>query len=64
MVVEYDHPAVGPIKSVGQPFVLNGERRTAGSPPPLHGQHTLDVLQEIGVSMTDIEKLRSSGVIA
>jgi crotonobetainyl-CoA:carnitine CoA-transferase CaiB-like acyl-CoA transferase len=64
VVVEYDHPAVGPIKSVGQPFVLNGERRTAGSPPPLHGQHTLDVLQEIGVSMTDIEKLRSSGVIA
>lgn len=64
VVVEYEHPAVGPVKSVGQPYILNGEKRSAGSPPPVHGQHTLEVLQEIGICAADIEKLRASNIIA
>ncbi len=64
VIVEYTHPVVGPVKSVGQPYMLNGERRSAGTPPPTHGQHTTEVLQEIGISAPVIEKLRSSKIIA
>lgn len=64
MIVNYDHPAVGPVTSVGQPFALDGERRTAGIAPPLHGQHTDEVLGEMGLDRAAIDKLRASKVIA
>ena len=64
MIVDYDHPAVGPVTSVGQPFTLDGERRTPGTAPPLHGQHTDEVLGEMGLDRAAIDKLRASKVIA
>jgi crotonobetainyl-CoA:carnitine CoA-transferase CaiB-like acyl-CoA transferase len=64
MIVNYEHPAVGPVTSVGQPFSLDGERRTAGTPPPLHGQHTDEVLGEMGLDQAAINKLRAAKVIA
>ncbi|WP_454754058.1 CaiB/BaiF CoA transferase family protein [Cupriavidus necator] len=63
MFVDYVHPAVGPVRSVGQPFKLNDEAREAGSPPPTHGQHTQEILQELGLSADQIERLRTTNVI-
>jgi itaconate CoA-transferase len=39
--------AVGPIRAVGSPFLVNGERPNAGSVPAL-GEHTAEVLDEPG----------------
>lgn len=64
LIVKYEHPHGGPIQSVGQPFTLDGEPREAGSPPPLHGEHTQQVLQEIGLSSKQIEALRAAKAIA
>jgi crotonobetainyl-CoA:carnitine CoA-transferase CaiB-like acyl-CoA transferase len=64
IVLDYVHPIGGPTKAVAQPFLLNGEPRTAGLPPPMHGQHTQEVLTAIGLSSKEIEKLRASNVIA
>ncbi|MDM0022224.1 CaiB/BaiF CoA transferase family protein [Variovorax saccharolyticus] len=64
VVVEYEHPVAGTTRSVGQPYILNGERRTAGTPPPVHAQHTDEVLSEIGLSGSDIARLKASKVIA
>ncbi|MCC2675875.1 MAG: formyl-CoA transferase, partial [Ramlibacter sp.] len=64
LIVKYDHPHGGPIQSVGQPFVLGGEPREAGTPPPLHGEHTETVLREMGLSPARIAELRSAKAIA
>jgi crotonobetainyl-CoA:carnitine CoA-transferase CaiB-like acyl-CoA transferase len=63
VVVSYDHPVAGATRSVGQPYILNGERRTAGSPPPVHGEHTLEILEEIGLSAPEIESLRTAEIV-
>ena len=64
MIVKYDHPAVGAVTSVGQPFTLNGEQRIAGSAPPLHGQHTDEVLAEMGFDRVAIDRMRANAIIA
>jgi crotonobetainyl-CoA:carnitine CoA-transferase CaiB-like acyl-CoA transferase len=64
LVLDYEHPVGGPTKAVGQPIVLDDATRTAGLPPPTHGQHTEEILREIGLSSDKIEKLRGRGVIA
>jgi crotonobetainyl-CoA:carnitine CoA-transferase CaiB-like acyl-CoA transferase len=65
VIVDYDHPVAGPTRSVGQPYILNGQqRREAGSPPPTHGQHTDEVLREIGLDAAEIARLRASSVIS
>jgi len=63
LIVHYDHPALGPISSVGQPVKFNGERREAGSPPPLRGQHTEEILHEMGLDDSQVAELRSAQVI-
>jgi formyl-CoA transferase len=63
VIVDYDHPGAGRLKAVGHPVLINGEARHAGSPPPALGQHTSDVLSELGLSAASIEELRDSGVV-
>jgi crotonobetainyl-CoA:carnitine CoA-transferase CaiB-like acyl-CoA transferase len=64
LIVTYDHPSGGPIQSVGLPFTLGEEPRPAGLPPPLHGEHTAPILQEIGFSSRQIDELRAAKAIA
>ena len=47
LVVEVDSPA-GPIPVIGSPFILDGERPPSG-PVPALGEHTEEVLREIGL---------------
>jgi len=63
MVAELDHPRAGTIKVTGIPVKLSdtpGEVKTA---PPLLGQHTQEVLGELGYSPKDIEELRQAKII-
>jgi CoA:oxalate CoA-transferase len=63
MLLEMDHPTVGKIKTLGFPAKLS---RTPGQlrlPPPLLGQHTEEVLKELGYSLQEIETMRTEGVI-
>ncbi|MBB5696236.1 CaiB/BaiF CoA transferase family protein [Muricoccus pecuniae] len=64
VVVEYEHPVAGPTRSVGQPYILDGGRRTAGSPPPTHGEHTQEILEELGLADSEIEALRAAKIVA
>ncbi|MDY6834516.1 MAG: CaiB/BaiF CoA-transferase family protein [Chloroflexota bacterium] len=61
MVVEVDHPKVGKVKQIGVSIKLSetpGEiRRLAPAP----GEHTEEILQELGYSSEQITKLRESG---
>lgn len=64
MIVEYDHPVAGRTKGIGQPILFNDDARGAGLPPPMHAQHTDEVLVEMGLSRARIDQLRRSKVIA
>jgi formyl-CoA transferase len=63
IIVEYEHQTAGRLKGVGHPVLINGAERQAGLPPPVLGQHTDDILSEIGVSLEAINELRRTRVI-
>jgi len=63
---EIDHPETGPIKYPGYHFTLHRDedqpmpdRKRA----PLLGEHSEEILQEIGLSKSDIETLKKKSVI-
>jgi crotonobetainyl-CoA:carnitine CoA-transferase CaiB-like acyl-CoA transferase len=64
MVVEIEHPAVGRLHSIGNPVKTPPMPEGPFEPPPLHGQHTDQVLREIlGYTVEQIAQLRERGVI-
>lgn len=64
MVTEVEHPTCGPMKLVNTPVKYSYSKPSIRSAPPTLGQHTTEVLAEIGMSDADIESLRSEGVVA
>ena len=40
LVLDYDHPQLGPLKTIAHPVRRWTARRTMGKPPPLHGAHS------------------------
>jgi formyl-CoA transferase len=64
MIVEYEHPVAGAMKGIAQPILFNEQPRKVGLPPPTHGQHTDEVLAEIGLPRGRIEELRRAKIIA
>ncbi|MFQ6102008.1 MAG: CaiB/BaiF CoA transferase family protein [Anaerolineae bacterium] len=64
MVVEMEHPTVGRLRSIGNPVKTPPMDEGPFEPPPLHGQHTDQVLREIlDYSTERIAQLRENGVI-
>jgi crotonobetainyl-CoA:carnitine CoA-transferase CaiB-like acyl-CoA transferase len=53
---EVDHPA-GPVRVVGSPYRIDGERPRVRRAPPLLGQHTVDVLTALGLSDEQVEEV-------
>jgi crotonobetainyl-CoA:carnitine CoA-transferase CaiB-like acyl-CoA transferase len=56
MVQSVEHPTAGPIRLLGNP-VKTGSRRAATLPPPLFGQHTREVLAELGLEESTLDAL-------
>jgi crotonobetainyl-CoA:carnitine CoA-transferase CaiB-like acyl-CoA transferase len=63
MVVERPHPKLGTVKMTGVPVKLSETPGEAGAAPPLLGQHTEEVLRDLGYSAEDIGRFRKAGVI-
>ncbi|KAF5097001.1 hypothetical protein D0Z03_001504 [Geotrichum reessii] len=64
MVVTLDHPACGEIKMVNTPVKYSETQPTIRSAPPLLGQHTDEVIKDLGYSEDEITVLKKEGVIA
>ena len=55
--------ALGAVPTVGSPVRLDGGRADADLPPPALGEHTAEVLGELGVSCGELARLREAGVV-
>jgi len=61
--IEVEHPVLGKVKTVGHAIVMNGTPYAFRRPAPLLGQHTAQILGDLGYSKTDLVRLRQTGVI-
>ena len=57
------HPTEGDIVSIRRPVRIDGARDGSGLPAPTLGQHTNEVLLELGYDQLGLDKLRAASVI-
>ncbi len=60
---EVEHPRYGKVKAPRRPVRIDGSREIDFRPPPDLGEHTDEVLREIGVSAERVAELREARVI-
>jgi crotonobetainyl-CoA:carnitine CoA-transferase CaiB-like acyl-CoA transferase len=63
MVQTADHPVLGPLELLGPVAKLSDTPATIRSAPPLLGEHTAEILGELGYSAAEIHDLQQRGVI-
>ncbi|TAK85047.1 MAG: CoA transferase [Betaproteobacteria bacterium] len=63
IILDYEHPVHGPLKSVAMPVSFGGEPRTVRSAPPKLGQHTVEILRDLGFADSETENWLRQGVV-
>ena len=62
-IQEMDHPTAGRIKVTGAPVTINGEVVREAQLAPEFGQHTEEVMLEVGYTWDEIAAMREAGAI-
>jgi crotonobetainyl-CoA:carnitine CoA-transferase CaiB-like acyl-CoA transferase len=63
MVVEVKHPVAGRTRGLGIPIKLSGTPGAIRRPAPLLGEHTAEILGELGLGPAEQKRLQAVGVI-
>jgi crotonobetainyl-CoA:carnitine CoA-transferase CaiB-like acyl-CoA transferase len=63
MIVDIPHPLIPDLKLLGLPIKLSDTPGDVRLPPPLKGQHTEDVLRDLGYHEAELKTLRERQVI-
>ena len=63
LVAEVEQPGAGKVKMLGFPGRASATPPRIDRPAPLLGQHTAEVLGELGLSREEIERLAAAGVV-
>jgi len=63
MVIEVDHPVAGPVQALGLPIKFSHGNGVTRRGAPQYGEHTAEVLQELGYSSDDIAALAASQAV-
>ncbi|MFB2599982.1 CaiB/BaiF CoA transferase family protein [Herbiconiux sp. P17] len=62
--IEYEHPTEGLIKTPGFPYKLSETPARIDRGAPLTGEHTREILGELGLDAARVDRLLDSGVVA
>ncbi|TME29021.1 MAG: CoA transferase, partial [Chloroflexi bacterium] len=63
LIAEVDHPTAGRVRAPGIPVRLSGTPPSVRSHPPLLGEHTDQILEELGFTSAEVAKLRADGAV-
>jgi len=63
MVIEMPHPTAGVVRLVGSPLKLSETPAAYVRHPPLLGEHTDEVLAELGYDADEVRSLRQHGIV-
>lgn len=63
MVVQVEHPKAGPVSLVGSPLKFSRTPVTINRHPPTAGEHTEEVLLEMGLETEYIKQLKKENII-
>jgi len=63
MLVESEHSTIGSVQTIGFPVKFSATPATVRSGPPTLGEHTRDVLIELGYSTAQIESLYAADTV-
>lgn len=63
MAVPLEKPEKGPVHYVGQPLKLSRTPSRIASHPPAQGEHTDEILRELGYAPADIASLRQRNIV-
>jgi crotonobetainyl-CoA:carnitine CoA-transferase CaiB-like acyl-CoA transferase len=63
MLFSYEDKRRGAMRGVAQPVRFNGERASLRRSPPGHGEHSAEILRELGYSDSEIDRLEGEGSV-
>jgi crotonobetainyl-CoA:carnitine CoA-transferase CaiB-like acyl-CoA transferase len=63
MVLEVDHPRAGRTRALGMPIKFSDARADMTRPAPLLGQHSREVLDQLGYAAAEVEALARAGAV-
>lgn len=64
MLVSVEHPALGSLQVTGMPIRFYGTPCEIRKHPPMQGEHTRELLAELGYAGAEVEKLIADGLAA